>query len=183
MTKKQYILDKIALFAVGLAIVSLFSASYVLADNNVQTQEEKIQEIYARIQAATGQTQDSVPLEIVDDPTINAFTDGTRVVIYQGLINYTHSWDEIAMVLGHETAHVMLHHLQEMSTDDPQKVAEMEANADKMGAFYALKAGYNVCEGRKLFSQWLHDYGNALGQNHPDFSYRFMELNINCGRD
>lgn len=143
-------------------------------------QHDRIRAIYRQIVVATGQTQEALPLVISDQDIENAYNDGTKIVIYTGLINNTSSWDEVALVLGHEVAHGMLHHLKELNTDDPNKIAVLEANADKMGAFYMMKAGYNVCKGREIYKHWRQEYGNALSQDHPDFSYRFDELDINC---
>ncbi len=180
MTKIEWVLDRLALVGIGAAIVTLFSTGYVLASTPEMSQSQHIQDIYSQVIVATGQTQDALPLEISDNPTVNAYNDGTRIVIFQGLINYTKSDDEIALVLGHEIAHGTLHHLKELNTNDVNKVAELEANADKMGAVYMMKAGYNVCKGREFFHRLLQSYGNALGQNHPDFSYRYDELNVQC---
>ncbi len=144
-------------------------------------QDRKLQEIYHKIVAATGQTQEALPLVIDEGLEDNAYNDGTKVVIYRGLIDHTTSWDEIAMVLGHEVAHGMLWHLKfPLQELDNNQISVLEANADKMGAFYMMKVGYNICKGRQLFKYWKEEHGNALGQDHPDYSYRYDELNIGC---
>jgi hypothetical protein len=45
---------------------------------------------------------------------------------------------------------------------------------------YALKAGYDVCMGRKFWKRERIEEGNYQGLNHPDYSYRYDELNFNC---
>jgi predicted Zn-dependent protease len=152
---------------------------------SIEAQHEKIQAIYAQIIAATGQVQNALPLVIIDENVDNAYNDGKEVVIYQGLIDHTNSWDEIAMVLGHEVSHGMLGHLDILAAGlDDDQVAVLEANADKMGALYMMKAGYDICKGRQLFKHWKEQNGNALGQNHPDFSYRYDELKMPwCSND
>lgn len=147
-----------------------------------EAQDEKIQAIYHQIIVQTGQAQDELPLVIDESPIENAYNDGTKIVIFRGLINDAKSWDEIALVLGHEVAHGMLWHLK-MPLDDltDGQVSTLEANADKLGAVYMMKAGYDVCKGRELFKYWRENNGNALDQNHPDYSYRYDELDINCG--
>lgn len=152
----------------------------------------KVREIYQNIVVQTGQYQDVLQLSIVDKDEDNASNDGNNVVIYTGFIK-KHSWDEIAMVLGHEVAHGLLGHLNKQApvpeTDDVVKMgtdgyqAVLEANADKMGAIYMIKAGYNICEGRKLYKEWKKESGDYQAQDHPDYAYRYEELNINCGRD
>ena len=169
------LLDVLIIGAGGLTYYTQFSQD---------AQEQKIRDIYQQIIIATGQSQDALPLVIDESPIENAYNDGTKVVIYRGLINHTRTWDEIAMVLGHEVAHGMLWHLKmplvELTDDE---VSVLEANADKMGAFYMIKAGYNICEGRQLFKYWKEQNGNALGQNHPDYSYRYDELNVGCSKE
>ncbi len=135
--------------------------------------------MYNKILAETGQSQDALPMYIVNENIENAYNDGSKIVIYQGLIDKCTD-DELALVIGHEIAHGMLGHLGKLNTDVPSEIAVLEANADKMGAVYMMKAGYNVCKGRELFKHWKEENGNALGQSHPDYSYRYAELNIGC---
>jgi len=178
-------------FTYWVALAILLDATLILlvgftyySNWSQDAQDAKIQAIYHQIVVSTGQTQEALPLVIDDSLIENAYNDGTKVVIYRGLINHAKTWDEIAMVLGHEVAHGMLWHLKmplDQLTDD--QVSVLEANADKMGAFYMMKAGYNVCEGRQLFKYWKEQNGNALGQNHPDYSYRYDELNVGCSKE
>lgn len=49
-----------------------------------------------------------------------------------------------------------------------------------MGAVYMMKAGYDVCKGRELFKHWLDARGDYLDGDHPNYAYRYNELNINC---
>ena len=142
---------------------------------------DKVFEIYKQIQIATGQGQDSLSLRIVESPVQNAYNDGMEVVIFRGLLDIMATDDEIALVLGHETAHGMLGHLQMLRDDSSNDdISVLEANADKMGAFYMIRAGYDICKGRELFKYWHETQGNKLGQNHPDMSYRYDELDLNC---
>ena len=165
-------IDAIIGGAVYLIYIKNFSQSAV---------DEKVRAIYQQLIVNTGQTQEALPLVIDDSSEVNAYNDGNKIVIYRGLIDSAESWDEIALVLGHEIAHGMLWHLKMLNEgQDSSEVSVMEANADKLGAVYMMKAGYDVCKGRELFKQWKEKNGNALGQDHPDFSYRYDELNINC---
>lgn len=144
---------------------------------------ERVQEIYHKLLTETGQVQDALPLQVDESSTVNAFNDGSRVVIYRGMLNFVTNEDELALVLGHEIAHGMLKHLayQEFLSST-LSTSEAEANADKMGAVYMLKAGYNVCVARDLWRRMRIEDGNAQGQDHPTFSYRYDELDIGCGK-
>lgn len=163
-----------------VAIVSI-GACIWYENFSQNAEDEKIRQIYHQIIVNTGQSQDALPLVIDDSMIENAYNDGTKIVIYRGLINQAGSWDEIALVLSHEVAHGMLGHLKLPLQDlTDNEVSVLEANADKMGALYMIKSGYNICKGRELFRYWKEQNGNSLGQNHPDYSYRYDELNIRC---
>ena len=81
-------------------------------------------------------------------------------------------------MLGHETAHGMLGHLGKLSSNKKDEIIVLEANADKMGAFYMMKAGYNICKARIVWKRFADNYGNALNQDHPNSSYRYDELKM-----
>lgn len=84
-------------------------------------------------------------LKFSDDPTINAHSGQQNITVNQGTLNATNV-DELAFVLGHELAHSKLFH-----TGSTHK---NEYAADKLGYFYASKAGYNMCNGVKLFKKF-----------------------------
>src|SRR5690606_17881280 len=127
---------------------------------------------------------DKIPLIIVDNPTVNAYNDGKKVVLFQGLIDSTESIDELALILAHEIAHGNLWHLRILqewkSIETQEEVTIMEGNADKLGAVYMMKAGYDICKGREWFKHRLDESGDYLGGNHPGYAYRYSQLNINC---
>ncbi len=140
-----------------------------------------VQEIFKALLAKTGQSQDAIPLEIINSPTINAFTDGHRVVIFVGMLNFVQNDDELALVLGHELAHHMLKHTTypEFRSNDLE-VSVAEANADKMGAVYMMRAGFDVCWARQVWKRLAKMEGDYQGGDHPTFVYRYDQLNIGC---
>lgn len=158
--------------------------SLIYGENNhqkVKITNQRVQEIYKKIIAGTGQTQDALPLNIVESPIINAYNDGHQIVIYRGLLNFAQNEDEVAMILGHEVAHGMLRHVYFPEFQLTQlEISEAEANADKLGAVYMMKSGYNICVAREIWHRMLKGGGNYQGADHPDYSYRYDELNIGC---
>lgn len=141
---------------------------------------EHIYQMYKNIMAQTGQVQNAIPFRIDSSDIMNAYTNGEEVVLYQGLIDKLNE-DEIALVIGHEIAHQMLGHVNlTAKMDDAYRTEVLEANADKLGAVYMMKAGYDICKGREFWKKMEQERGNSLGQDHPDYSYRYAELNINC---
>lgn len=164
-----------------LIIIGMISVLYINEEYySEQAQYRRIHEVYKNLVAQTGQIQDRVPLYIIKNENKNAFTDGHKVVIYTGMIKYCKSIDEIALILGHEIAHNNLRHTTKLATNNVNILSELEGNADKLGAIYMMRAGYDICKGRLIYKRMLKDYGNFTGQTHPNFSYRYDELNINC---
>jgi predicted Zn-dependent protease len=49
---------------------------------------------------------------LLDDNTVNAFTAGGYVFVFQGLLDYCSSDNELAFILAHEIAHNELNHMQ-----------------------------------------------------------------------
>ena len=55
-------------------------------------------------------TQCAYPVTLTRQVTVNAFADGSQVIITQGLLRFTPNDDELALVLAHEYAHNLLRH-------------------------------------------------------------------------
>jgi predicted Zn-dependent protease len=73
----------------------------------------RIQNIGKRIAVSVGREIPNAQWEFVvfDSPTVNAFAlPGGKVGVYTGLIKLSASDDEIAIVMGHEIAHVTSRH-------------------------------------------------------------------------
>lgn len=143
--------------------------------------DEHYKKMYSKLVAQTGQSQDKLPFYIVESNEINAYTDGKKVVIFRGMLEFCKNDSEVAMILGHELAHKMLKHTEYGEfTVDAEELTVAEANADKMGAVYMMKSGYDICKGRELWKRLEHNEGNYQNGDHPNYAYRYSELNINC---
>ena len=139
---------------------------------SVPAARESAQEIYKRLSLKTGAYVP--PVIVADDPTINAWYDGSSVTITTGLLNAAKNDDEVAMVLAHEIAHALMDHTNEGMKQDSRYA---EANADRMGAFIMLNAGYDICKGRALFLIFLNNYGeDPTEPTHPGDTYRYNLL-------
>ena len=81
----------------------------------------RIQRIGKRIAASVGRDVPNAQWEFVvfDSPTVNAFAlPGGKVGVYTGLIKLAASDDEIAIVMGHEIAHVTSRHGAERTSQN-----------------------------------------------------------------
>ena len=134
---------------------------------------EHIQAIYHKLAVVTGRVNEVPPLLIIDQPILNAFAMTNQVVLYQGLIDFSKDDDEIALVLGHEISHVLLGHLGKLQATSVDEQAVLESMADKMGAMYMMRAGYNICTAREMWKRLAEQYGDFLGGDHPNDAYRF----------
>lgn len=166
----------VATIAVGFA---LLCGSYFHVMNRQVNQWQHVQDIYTKLVIATGRSGEVPTLIIVDEPVVNAYTDGFTVVIYQGMLDTAINDDAIALILGHEIAHVLLGHTL-LGPVTPVEQQKREAMADIVGAFYMMKAGYDVCSGREVWKNILVKYGDNMGGDHPDHAYRYSELNVQC---
>ena len=54
----------------------------------------------------------AIPISYVSDPVPNAFTDFKKIVVYSGMLRLTQTDSELAVIVGHELAHVTMEHYQ-----------------------------------------------------------------------
>jgi beta-barrel assembly-enhancing protease len=53
----------------------------------------------------------TIPIELITDSSLNAFTTGDRIVVHSSIMRVAHTDAQLALVLGHELAHANLGHL------------------------------------------------------------------------
>lgn len=72
-------------------------------------------EAYLRANGMADRIEDFAwEFHLVKDPQVNAFCmPGGKIVVYEGLMPYVSSDDELAVVLGHEVAHALARHSNE----------------------------------------------------------------------
>jgi predicted Zn-dependent protease len=145
-----------------------------------QITDAEAQEIYGKVVRASGQSNTMPQMAIDESTQVNAYTTSSGIVVFRGLLNRVNK-DELALVLAHEAAHFLLGHVFLTYTPTKDQIRVEEMQADKYGAFLALRAGYDVCEGRKFFKDFSRLYGDNQDQDHPDFAFRYDQLDINCG--
>ncbi len=82
-------------------------------------------------------------VKIIKASDVNSFaTLGGYVYIYEGLIDFTQSDDELASVIGHETGHIERRH-----------VVTMQAKANALGLLFGILS---------LFSPLIYNFGNVI---------------------
>ncbi len=117
---------------------------------------KKVQRIYNRIVAGS-HIEHAPPIFVETNSKVNAYYDGTNIVIFTGILNFVRNEEELALVIAHELAHVKWH---------------TETRADEYGAKYLIAAGYNYCKGAQLFKR----FGDGDPPIHPSGANRYKAM-------
>lgn len=116
--------------------------------------------------------------ETINPPkkAVRQVADYHLMVVYQGLINFVDSKDELAAVIAHEFGHLELQH-----TVMPNHNLYREYNADLISVYYLLKAGYNPCAISGLWKKMNQTMVNLYPTSHPlKVSRQFYMTMPNC---
>lgn len=104
------------------------------------------------------------PVWLVRSNDMNAATDGNAVAMTTGLYALLRSDDEIALILGHELAHILLGHMASRSAADPAR----EIEADRTGLELAASAGFDINAAPALWKRLNNMQAAAsLSATHP----------------
>ena len=148
---------------------------------------------------------------IDDDDMINAFAiAGGHVYVTTGIMNWAESDDELAFIIGHEIAHVDLEHTvnQIKRNVSIQSIADYlqfgeyagiaeqvqgtlgtpfgqvhEYTADRKGAYFVWKAGYNPSKGLAFFKRLMEMEPDAQERNDIEVFFRthpFSDQRAEC---
>jgi hypothetical protein len=125
--------------------------------------------------------------QVLPGPDLNASADGRHVFISAALVDYARSDDMLALVLGHEFAHDVLHHHDRLdrkgfargvlgefgSSPASHMVAEKEA--DYVGLYLTARAGYDISRAPEFWRQFPATIGD-FGWSHPGHWERAASL-------
>lgn len=144
-------------------------------------------------------------IDIGNADNVNAYSDGQRVMITRGMVNFAQSDDAIAYVLAKDIAHNVLGHaattkqaytvggiidnLVSVRPDLSMLIGtagvkpmpqELDAAADNLSLYMVARAGYNV-EGARAFwqrlaTQYPATVLNGYTANHPAVAYRLTTI-------
>jgi hypothetical protein len=144
-------------------------------------------------------------IELGNADNVNAYADGSRVLVTRGMIHFTRNDDELAYVLAKSMAHNMLGHaaaqrnvstigsiidnLKSVTPDTSMLIGsggikamppEMDAAADRLGLYLAARAGYDI-DGADNFWKRLNESHpstvlNGYSANHPSITARMAAI-------
>lgn len=120
-----------------------------------------------------------VNAELIPGDDVNAWADGARVMVSDALLGRCASDDDLALVIGHEMAHNLLHHRQRLAAEGvsanrllpltesgSQAMRETEEEADAFAVRLATGARYDL-SGAEAFMSSLLDRGLPAAATHP----------------
>jgi hypothetical protein len=144
-------------------------------------------------------------VELGNTDSVNAYSDGHRILLTRGMLNYTKSDDEIAYVLAREMAHNILMHPQREHINEtaggiidnlilihpdlstmvgmaglkpmPQ---ELDGVADRIALYLVARAGYNIDDAPRFWQRFNAQYPvttlTSYTALHPSAGYRMTVI-------
>lgn len=133
-------------------------------------------------------------LTIAQQQTINAYADGEKIIVTQGMASFARSDEELALVIAHELAHNLMKHIDAKranatgglladvalsvlsrgayrNTTVAQAAAqaysqEFEAEADYVGLYILARAGLSIDEAPKFWRRMAIAHPGNIKANH-----------------
>jgi len=127
-------------------------------------------------------------LRLSQSTAINAFADGRNITVTAGMMEFTQSDSELALIVGHELAHNTMGHIRKsiinyvISFGGTRYTRPFESEADYVGLYYMVRAGY-APDGVEAFWKRLATVAPKSinrEKTHPTFPDRY--LRIRAGR-
>lgn len=115
---------------------------------------------------------------------MNAFANRGYAIVTTRLLSFIQNDDELAIIVGHELAHVMLGHPEATGTDRTRRgllkhfgkaaarSRAREAEADRLGLKLAWAAGYDVNAAIPFWRRLYASKGPGLATTHPGLKTR-----------
>lgn len=176
MTKEKILKEKILLI---LAVVLLIVVPYKgipYLENRMPSglTKEDVGEVYLKLLKHTGAPHMIPNVVVQENILINAWINPDTLTITTGMLQFLEGKDELAVILGHEMGHLMLQHF------DVEGDSRLhESNADKYGIYLVLRAGYDICAAKKIWTKMKETNGDQImTQSHPSPAQREWELDF-----
>lgn len=119
--------------------------------------QQYVTEVGERLLAVSSHAGETYTFTVVDEPVVNAWaTPDAYIFVTRGILAYFNSEDELASVLGHEIAHVILRHSRKQVTKS--RIASL---AGILGAF-ATGSSSTIGLAQSLKATALADYGRKF---------------------
>ena len=142
--------------------------------------------------------------DIIDKDIVNAFADGTKVILTRGMMRFAQCDEELALVVAHETAHNIMGHIgkkfgkvligsvldilfaaatgvQTRAFSDAAALVfskEFEAEADYVGLYIMARARLPIDAAPRFWRRMGASFPKAISHatTHPSSPHRFVAL-------
>ena len=163
---------------IGTVLFGIVILADIESEKSHKVSPQKALEVFKKIKIASGYELSNVKIEIIRDDRLSAFVyklvGPPVMVITTGLLEDLKSESELAAIMGHEMSHYLLGHLDGVTLSLPSL---NEMNADRMGIFLMLKAGYDVCHANRFWKRHIKNHGLTLiVRSHPSNAQRMVDL-------
>lgn len=120
-------------------------------------------------------------VELIPGDAVNAWADGTRVMVSEGLLRRCATDGDLALVIGHEMAHNLMHHRRRLAAEgivanallpteggsrDMREIRETEEEADRLAVSLAAMAAFDLGDAEPFLRGLLRG-GVAVAATHP----------------
>lgn len=115
---------------------------------------------------------------------INAFANGRNITVTTGMMDFTDSDDELALILGHELAHNTMGHIRKvvgnfiLSGFATRYTRPFELESDYVGLYYMVRAGFDP-DDVEVFWRRLADVDPRSvnrAKTHPTLPDRYLRI-------
>lgn len=144
-------------------------------------------------------------IELGNVDTVNAYSDGTRVLVTRGMLNFVRTDEELAYLIAREMAHNALAHpgrqkmvktigdiINNLMRTNPDTTTlagtggilpygqDMDAAADTLALYMLVRAGYSIDNApafwKRLAAQYPASVPNGYTALHPSTTYRLAMI-------
>jgi len=156
--------------------------------------DESLDKSPVTLQVKRGEDRFSVditPREICDygvklsmGSTVNAYATGRSITMTSGMMNFTQSDDELALIVSHELAHNTMAHVRKIVSNmifsgfATRYTRPFESEADYVGLYYLVRAGFDPDGTEALWQRMALIGPRSVGRakTHPTYPDRYLRL-------
>lgn len=115
---------------------------------------------------------------------INAYANGRNITVTTGMMNFTKSDDELALILGHELAHNTMGHIRKvvgnmiLSGFATRYTRPFESEADYVGLYYMVRANFDPTDVEAFWRRLADENPRSVNRakTHPTFPDRYLRI-------
>lgn len=117
---------------------------------------------------------------------INAYATGKSIIVTTAMMDFAQTDDSLALVIGHELAHNTMDHVPKsiknylLSGFAARFTRPFEAEADYVGLYYAVRAGYNITQAEQFWRKLgiLNPKSIGRAKTHPTTPNRYVSIQL-----